>query len=419
MLTSFSLFGLVAAVAVASCQSKLPDPKLAKYSLSIFGIGDWGNTPDDSSCCSGSHTNMDLHAQRTVAYLMNLRAQQWRSPDAVCGHGDNFYWVGINSLESRDPRFKVSFEDIYNGSSLLPVPWFNVMGNHDYGGANYICNSSDNLVRCNSSAEMLQGLDNKFSLQAEYVSPSNNRWNLKDQFYIEKLVDSVNDVSVDIFNIDTNDADVAGSVTVCCQCYGYAGNDSSGCGSIARGDKYCAGGDVAMYDACIARFSEWSDESRMKLAKEAAESKATWKMVNTHFGLPHYGKIGTEKMVNALNGTGAQIYIHGHTHGANVDYSPKLSTYFIENGVGGGQKKEPASGITDYMKDFVMNEWSYANDGYGFFSIDFSPYWAKVQFHSTGPDWVFTEKYADITFGNISTKFCMYIPVDGSEGIRC
>ncbi|RQM10439.1 hypothetical protein DD237_008521 [Peronospora effusa] len=352
------------------------------------------------------------------------------------------------------------------------------MGNHDYGGANYICNSSDNLVRCNSSAEMLQGLDNKFSLQAEYVSPSNNRWNLKDQFYIEKLVDSVNDVSVDIFNIDTNDADVAGSVTVCCQCYGYAGNDSSGCGSIARGDKYCAGGDVAMYDACIARFSEWSDESRMKLAKEAteskatwkmvnthfglphygkigtekmvnalndvamydaciarfsewsdesrmklakeaAESKATWKMVNTHFGLPHYGKIGTEKMVNALNGTGAQIYIHGHTHGANVDYSPKLSTYFIENGVGGGQKKEPASGITDYMKDFVMNEWSYANDGYGFFSIDFSPYWAKVQFHSTGPDWVFTENFADITFGNISTKFCMYIPVDGSEGIWC
>ncbi|ETK95134.1 hypothetical protein L915_01911, partial [Phytophthora nicotianae] len=214
------------------------DPAKAKYSVSVFGIGDWGATLYKGSCCGSNSTNYDLNSQEVVATLMNMEAGASMVPKAILAHGDNFYWNGINYLGERDSRFAASFEAKYDGDNIKNVPWVAVMGNHDYGGSDYICSSGDKLVPCNNTAELYQGLENKLKWQSEYTSPNDNRWAMDGRFYVHRVKDPATGVSIDIFNVDTNDNDHSAEL-ICCQCYGYAKNDSSGCNTITREGKYC------------------------------------------------------------------------------------------------------------------------------------------------------------------------------------
>ncbi|KAE8950538.1 hypothetical protein PR003_g35199, partial [Phytophthora rubi] len=136
------IVGAVTGVAAAVTS----DPATAAYSLSAFAIGDWGTTTFKGSCCSrsDSYSNYDVVAEDVVASLMNTEAGNAAvKPKVIMGHGDNFYWTGINSLEGRDSRFTTTFEDKFDGANIKTIPWVNVMGNHDYGGASYVCSSGD------------------------------------------------------------------------------------------------------------------------------------------------------------------------------------------------------------------------------------------------------------------------------------
>ena len=48
----------------------------------------------------------------------------------VLNTGDNFYYYGVKSTS--DPMWENTFEQIYTQDSLM-VPWYGVLGNHDYG----------------------------------------------------------------------------------------------------------------------------------------------------------------------------------------------------------------------------------------------------------------------------------------------
>lgn len=291
----------------------ISDPSSIEFSLSAFAIADWGATTEKGSCCGGKYNNYDLHAQSIVGTLMDLQAGCGVPPQVILGGGDSLYWTGINTLDSRDARFAATYETPYNGENIKNTPWVSVMGNHDYGGADYVCNDGDKLVKCNSTEELLQGLNTKFRFQSEYKSPNNRRWHLDDRFYVYRIENPETSVSIDIFNVDANDADIAGSHDVCCQCYGYGVNNSSGCPNIKRGDKYCCGGDTNMYDTCMKQFIEWSDDSRKQLAEKAASSNATWKIVNSHFSpVQHYKEEGMHKWFNALKGSGVHFHLRPH-----------------------------------------------------------------------------------------------------------
>jgi tartrate-resistant acid phosphatase type 5 len=54
-------------------------------------------------------------------------------PSFVVSTGDNFYSHGLKG--PHDPYFKQTFSDMYSAPSLQ-VPWYAVLGNHDYGEAN-------------------------------------------------------------------------------------------------------------------------------------------------------------------------------------------------------------------------------------------------------------------------------------------
>ncbi|RLN61666.1 hypothetical protein BBP00_00005241 [Phytophthora kernoviae] len=378
------------------------DPTSAKFTLSAFAIGDWGTTVTKDSLMNTQAGNDDV------------------KPKAIISHGDNFYWTGINSEDGRDSRFTTTFEDKYDGDNIKSVPWVNVLGNHDYGGASYICSSGDENAKCSSSDALVTALENKFKWQSGYKSPNDDRWVLTDHFYVYSIEDADSGVSIDIFNVDAGDADTHAAQQVCCQCYGYAEGDDKSCKNIARGDNFCCGGDTDMYDACFAKFTEWSDDSRTQLAEKVASSNATWKVVNSHYGpYVHYAETGMKKWFDILEGSGVHAWVYGHTHGEKHDYSSSLGVHFVENGAGGGIQKESASGIPTYAADSVKNEWTYTGDEYGFFSLQASEDWLKLQYHTTDDSWSFTESFKSTTIGGVDTKHCWYIPADGKEGKEC
>ncbi|KAG2524783.1 hypothetical protein JM18_005234 [Phytophthora kernoviae] len=407
----------------SSTSSVTSDPTSAKFTLSAFAIGDWGTTVTQDSCCTRSSTfnDYDVNAEDIVANLMNQQASAGSAvPKCILSHGDNFYWTGIDSENGRDSRFTATFEGKYEGDNIKTIPWINVLGNHDYGGASYICSDGDNPSECSDADALVSALGDKFSWQSTYTSPNDDRWILKDHFYVYSIEDKDSGVSIDIFNVDAGDASTHGAQQTCCQCYGYAEGDDKTCKNVARGDKLCCGGSTDMYDACVAKFTEWSDDSRKQLTAEVAKSKATWKIVNSHYSpYAHYDETGMAKWFKILKDSGVQLWMNGHTHGENHDYSSTYKVHFVDNGAGGGIQKESASGIPEYASSDVEALWAYGGQEYGFMSVEASEEWLKLQYHSTDDSWSFAESFNSTKIGGVATKHCWYIPLDGATGKEC
>lgn len=85
-------------------------------SLTFLAVGDWGRHGQDH--------------QRDVAVRMGESAELLGAR-FIISVGDNFYENGVTGVD--DPAWKTSFEDIYTAPSLQ-VPWYAVLGNHDYRG---------------------------------------------------------------------------------------------------------------------------------------------------------------------------------------------------------------------------------------------------------------------------------------------
>ena len=102
-------FGLLCAIA-------FPAMAADHAGVNLFTVGDWGiDSPD----------------RRAVADAMAGRAGITGSnPDAVLLLGDNFY---VKLADVNDPQITDFFEKTYD-SGRLNVPFFAVLGNHDYKG---------------------------------------------------------------------------------------------------------------------------------------------------------------------------------------------------------------------------------------------------------------------------------------------
>lgn len=87
-------------------------------------IGDWGG-------CSSGDPGMCAR-QQAVARLADQYIQQRKQQNPqstllfVLSAGDNFYWMGANA------DTLATWQNVYS-AELRSVPWFSVMGNHDYG----------------------------------------------------------------------------------------------------------------------------------------------------------------------------------------------------------------------------------------------------------------------------------------------
>ncbi|KAI9919256.1 hypothetical protein PsorP6_012161 [Peronosclerospora sorghi] len=400
------------------------DPTSVTYALSAFAIGDWGTSiARNSSCLRSSTSNhYDISAEDVAANVMSQQANAADiSPVCVIGQGDSFYGTGMNRKRGRPAsRFRRTFESNVKNDKLRTLPWVTVRGPHDYGRANFICSHGDSAGKCSSADDLLRSLKTKFAWQSTDTSPNDAPWTLDDHFHVYRIRDEARNVSMDIFNVDSGDADVHGAKETCCQCYGYAGGKDEKCVNIARGHDVCCGGDVDMFDRCMAQFTAWSDDSRKRLEASIAQSAATWLVVNSYYSpYDHYAEAGMIKWFNILNGSGVHLWLNGHTHGESHDYSSSLGIHFVDNGVVGGMPHESAGEIPTYAQKYVKKLWGYDRAEYGFFSLTVSADWLKLQYHTADDKWSYATSFNSTTVGGVATKHCWYIPNDGTEGKEC
>eukprot|EP01025_Chloroclados_australasicus_P044368 TRINITY_DN4810_c0_g1_i5.p1 TRINITY_DN4810_c0_g1~~TRINITY_DN4810_c0_g1_i5.p1 ORF type:complete len:335 (-),score=20.22 TRINITY_DN4810_c0_g1_i5:19-1023(-) len=109
------------------------------FKLKFLVIGDWGRQGE--------------YNQSALGVKMAEFASGFK-PEFVISTGDNFYESGLSS--DTDPLFTKSYLDIYSGEGLLGVPWYSVLGNHDYGDGR---EDEDENINCKGVAlEECQGV---------------------------------------------------------------------------------------------------------------------------------------------------------------------------------------------------------------------------------------------------------------------
>lgn len=106
--------------------------------LSFVAVGDWGRNGNAP--------------QRAAAQMLGEYARDVCSPFVV-SVGDNFYSSGTES--PTDLHFERSWTGVYTHTSLASLPWYLVLGNHDYRGT---------------------------YLQVDY--PGDDRWTLPNPFFM-------------------------------------------------------------------------------------------------------------------------------------------------------------------------------------------------------------------------------------------
>jgi acid phosphatase len=130
--TGYKLFfGLIFLLSVSSCSILEDEPDYnfpEAYALlspedssflHFFVISDWG--------FSGSENQLKVADEMsTVSSIIGIRF--------ILTCGDNFQIAGVKSTE--DMLWESNYENVYNDSSLQ-VPWYPVLGNHDYLGNPY------------------------------------------------------------------------------------------------------------------------------------------------------------------------------------------------------------------------------------------------------------------------------------------
>ena len=86
--------------------------------VNVLSVGDWG-----SAALGGYHLK---DVQATSNALQQYVKE--RAPQLVLNPGDNFYYCGIQN--GSDPQITADFVDLFGS---INVPWYNALGNHDYG----------------------------------------------------------------------------------------------------------------------------------------------------------------------------------------------------------------------------------------------------------------------------------------------
>lgn len=104
-------FAALAALAALTLTAARPE-----RALPFLVVGDWGRDGRDRQAEVAAQMG-ELAGRERVAFVIST--------------GDNFYDSGVESVDS--PRWRTSYEDVYRHPALQ-VPWYVVLGNHDYRG---------------------------------------------------------------------------------------------------------------------------------------------------------------------------------------------------------------------------------------------------------------------------------------------
>jgi tartrate-resistant acid phosphatase type 5 len=240
--------------------------------LNFLLVGDWGRNGEPD--------------QMAVAKQMGIAGDQ-SAAKFVVAVGDNFYEHGVKSAS--DPQWQSSFENVYTAPSLQ-VPWWSILGNHDYHG------------NCEA--------------QIEY-SRTSKRWNMPARYYTRTEKIDTNTVA-DFFYIDTTPM------------------------AELKDDMLVIRGDAKGQD--VPKQTAW-------LEAALAASTAPWKIVIGHHPVYSGGEHGdtpyiVEQILPLLEKYGVQAYFNGHDHDLQHLQSGKINFFCT----GGGSRPRKAIKVIPQTK---------------------------------------------------------------------
>lgn len=307
------------------CHSSLQDVRSATKigdSLTFLVVGDWGRK--------------GLYNQTEVAAEMG-RIGENLGIDFVISTGDNFYDNGLSGTE--DPNFEESFSRIYTAKSLQ-IPWYSVLGNHDYQG--------DALAQLSPA---LRRRDPRWNCGRSFV--------LKYNICPHKSAKSKECGTVDFFFVDT---------TPFVDMYWKQSNKKYDWRGVIPRKKYLK-------------------QQLQDLALALNASTARWKVMIGHHPIRSIGAHGdTDELVHHLlplvKGYGVIMYLNGHDHCVEDLISDDGGLQFLTSGGGSkawrGLKK--GTNVSTYLSRKGL-QFEIFHDGQGFISVQVQAESLHTNFH--------------------------------------
>jgi len=233
----------------------------AAAAFTFASVGDWGG-----ATLGGYHQANEL----AVAKQMGKSASEL-DVKFVINTGDNFYYCGVQSIT--DAQFKSDFEDVFSDKSLF-VPWYGVLGNHDYAY--------------------------DVTPQLQYKSPNNDRWQIPDRNFTKRVLLGGSNYATLVF-IDSNPCIAS-----------YRASDPNGWDPCSgtygeckdTPDKECHFNEHILAQDCTSQYN-W-----LKTTLDAID-KNDWIIAVGHH---EADKINVEDFTGLLLDRKINLYLNGHTH---------------------------------------------------------------------------------------------------------
>ena len=279
------MYLLIAVLFAAGCVAALPvnivpvpSSENINININILSVGDWG-----SAALGGYHLK---NAQNTAS-AMKRYASEYK-PKLVLNTGDNFYYCGIQN--SSDAQISDDYLDLFGN---LGLPWYNALGNHDYG--------------FNPDAQ----------LELNLTIPE---WIMDARYYHRRVEFNSGIAALNIIALDTN------------PCVNdYRGNDRTKwdpCGiqyplcSPVAGE--CMFHENIINQSCKTQL-DWFNATLSSIPS------TEWVFVIGHHKA---NEIDTEDFQSLLGGDRVNLYLNGHTH--NLEhYSIDGGAKYMTTGAGG------------------------------------------------------------------------------------
>ena len=302
-------------------------PKYAHYApyaprdVNILSLGDWG-----SASLGGYH----LRNAENTAHAMTTYASEY-NPKLVLNTGDNFYYCGIQNTS--DPQISDDYVNLFGNLSL---PWYNALGNHDYG--------------FNPAAQ----------LELNQTIP---QWIMDDRYYHRRVVLSNTDSSTD----SSTNSIISLNIIVL---------DTNPCVNDYRGE------DREKWDPCGTQYPTCSPVAgecmfHENIIEQDCKAQLDW-FNATLSDIPHNewifvighhkaDEIDAEDFQSMLNSSRVHLYLNGHNHNLehySIDGEPKYITtgaagmVIIGNNGKTNVKLHDESTQFKYKKHEVKSVWS-------------------------------------------------------------
>lgn len=310
-------------------------------SLHFVAIGDWGV----KQLGALESRNKTMTAGTLSRFLSEARMveptnEQYFDPQFVIGTGDNFYPDGLEPGD--DMLFHKAFMEPYES---IQMPWYNVLGNHDY----------HSIAVAEEWSERLRSVD--------------SRWICHRDYSVVKTVPGPpgeEPFTVQFFFIDTNPfvTHYQESINECLDTTLPAEEDTD-CDGHYNGMKVIEPAMAIKLRSAVTGvttaeekqeiWDAYTRQQALKLSESLRHSDARWKIVVGHHPFYSQAKHGdTDELKSALLETfrenGVRLYLNGHDHTLQHIKFDEHPTHFITTGSGA------KTGFEDFKNGFADRE---------------------------------------------------------------